>query len=247
MVGARTTGNRPFERCEMREGYRPARHPATRKTCSFAADEPRPRCEGPPSRGRAPPGAARRSTGNRESSDRFGPWQRGRECRLSSAVSSGTARVRPMAPGSTSAARPSGTKATSAEQSGALRIHGHAWLFDGSRKRHARMVLALDAPTRRAGGHPPRCGFGRASVEGPWRGRKPREDRPSGAGIRRTMVRTQLRSKALKAGLHADRAGSKGTGNGLTAECEGRCEGNVKRASVVVTRHGCGWEESFEG
>lgn len=141
-----------------------------------------------------------------------------------------------------------GMKATSSEQSGAPRIQAHkAGLFDGSRKRHARMVLASDAPTCSAGGHPPRCGFGRASVEGPWRGAKPREDRPSGAGIRRTMVRTPLRSKALKATLHTDGAGSKGTGNGLTAECDGGCEENARRASVVVTRHGCGGEESFEG
>jgi len=84
-------------------------------------------------------------------------------------------------------------------------------------------------------------------VEGPWRGKKPREDRPSRAGIRRTMVRTYMRSKALKATLHADGAGYGGIGNDSVGECDGWCEENVKRATAVVTRYGCGWEESFEG
>lgn len=66
------TGNRSARRLKVEEGYRPARHPATRETRSLAADEPRLRCEGPPPRGRAPPEAARTFTGNRGFRDRSG-------------------------------------------------------------------------------------------------------------------------------------------------------------------------------
>jgi hypothetical protein len=61
------------------------------------------------------------------------------------------------------------------------------------------------------------------------------------------MVRTQTRSKALKATLHVDGAETGGAGNGFDEDCEGRREVNVKRATAVATQYGCGWEESFEG
>jgi len=66
------TGNRSVRRPQVAEGYRPARHPATRETRSLAADEPRLRCEGPPPRGRAPPEVTRTFKGNREFRDRSG-------------------------------------------------------------------------------------------------------------------------------------------------------------------------------
>jgi len=78
----------------------------------------------------------------------------------------------------------------------------------GSGGRGTRIVLDLDAtPAERA----PSAGNAAsvaASVEGPWRGTKPREDRPSTAGIRRAMVRTLPRRKALKARSHGGARGA---------------------------------------
>lgn len=165
----------------MGEGYRPARHPATRRTCFFAADETEAtvRRSAPSGADTAQGLADRRATVASVTVSARGNTGAGRRnFRLHLRV---WRDARPMAPGAFSTARPSGWRFRVGIGAVLAESAPRARLFE----RVEDEALGLCSSWTQhplSGRRPPVCSLGCTSVEGPWRGTKPREDRPSGAG-----------------------------------------------------------------
>lgn len=165
----------------MGEGYRPARHPATRRTCFFAADETEAtvRRSAPSGADTAQGLADRRATVASVTVPARGNTGVGRRnFRLRLRV---WRDARPMEPGAFSTARPSGWRFRVGIGAVLTESAPRARLFERAED-EALGLCSSWTQHPLSGRRPPVCSLGCTSVEGPWRGIKPREDRPSGAG-----------------------------------------------------------------